>query len=909
MTFRVSLLIDADGKAAVQEVRRVEKAQKDAARASETLGSKSRGAAGGVDTLGSSAGASAGRVDTMADANQRAAGSMANLTAQGNDVLTMLIAGQNPMQLAIQQGTQINQVWGQMGVKGKDAFKLVGGAIASMLTPINLITIGSIAAAGAMTQWFASAEDEAATLDDAIEGMAEGIESFEKRLLAANAPLADMRREFGEASPVVRSVLEDLAALGRLDAHRSIDAAAASVRALVVEMSWWDDRSQQSASQDFLGIGNMSNSARQAGAHFARNLQLLRDSMDPAERLAVALDLRKQLLDARGGLEGLNVEQREFYEGLAAIIRDLTALGVKVKEAGSVPAAQRAAMEEYYASRIRGEEFLANARAREAADLMANYQLYAQSRIESDANVAAAQVLLGELEQQVELQRLIALYGEDSAEVADHRAAAERAAFEELLATHDVAESLKEQMRANFELARDLAGVDVASGIWEGANAASAMAANLSAAVAQMNALVSAARASAAARTRFQRNQNRLNTVGDPIARAGGEAVIDFREALDDGGYGLITGGRASELAGAESDVRAAAEDAERLTQAANAADTEYAKLQRSLSGGGRGGKGRGGGSSRAGAVDREREAVEKLISGLQDQLALLRETDPIQKEMLRNREALKGATEAEREAVRGLIGTLQEEEAALERHADLSDYLKDTGFDLFRGATQGADALAAAADRAAEALAEAAFQAILLGEGPLAGLFGGPAGGLLGSLAETFAGALTGAPARAAGGMVGEPAPRKSDRRTGWRSIEARAAGGMIYGRGDGTSDDNLTWLSSGEFVTNAKATARNRGLLERINAGEDFPRFAAGGGVSGGTTAPGAVQVAFSIDNRSSVPVQGEIEEVPAQGGGRAYKMVLSDMVGSALATPGGGARRTLKDGFGLRPRGTKR
>jgi len=892
MTFRVSLLIDADGKAAVQEVRRVEKAQKDAARASETLGSKSRGAAGGVDTLGSSAGASAGRVDTMADANQRAAGSMANLTAQGNDVLTMLIAGQNPMQLAIQQGTQINQVWGQMGVKGKDAFKLVGGAIASMLTPINLITIGSIAAAGAMTQWFASAEEEAKTFEDRMDDLSSAVDEYSSYAKLAVADTSELEEKFGSAAGKARGFAETLRDSARAEALTAMRGAVeelgddlGGISSMLDSIRITRDLALKSpeASSDLALWTEELN--RQFGVTIAEAeriegaLRNVSNATGPREGAAAAQELNSVLIEVYGSAEKIPEVFREANAEAAK-------LGLKVSEMVAADAAGMRALLEL------------------GGELVTSFRDYASERL---AAAGAAEEMLESLRDQVELQRLIALYGEDSAEVADHRAAAERAAFEEMLATHDVAESLKEEMRANFELARELAGVDVASGIWEGANAASAMAANLSAAVAQMNALVSAARSSVAARTRFQRDQNRLNTVGDPIARAGGEAVIDFREALDDGGYGLITGGRASELAAAESEVRTAAEDAERLTQAANAADTEYAKLQRTLSSGG--GSRRGGGSSRASAVDKEREAVEKLISGLQDQLALLRETDPVQKEMLRNREALKGATDAEREAVRGLIGTLQEEEEALERQADLADYLKDTGYDLFRGATQGADALAAAADRAAEALAEAVFQAILLGEGPLAGLLGGGEGGLLGALANSLAGTLSGAPARAAGGMVGEPAPRKSDRRTGWRSIEARAAGGMIYGRGDGTSDDNLTWLSSGEFVTNAKATARNRGLLERINAGEDFPRFAAGGGVSGGTTAPGAVQVAFYFDNRSSVPVQGEIEEVPAQGGGRAYKMVLSDMVGSALSTPGGGARRTLKDGFGLKPRGTRR
>ena len=84
------------------------------------------------------------RPSTEFGKSQRAAAShTANLTAQLNDIGVMLAAGQNPMQLALQQGTQINQVFAQMG-GGANALRGIGGAFLSMLSPINLATIGII---------------------------------------------------------------------------------------------------------------------------------------------------------------------------------------------------------------------------------------------------------------------------------------------------------------------------------------------------------------------------------------------------------------------------------------------------------------------------------------------------------------------------------------------------------------------------------------------------------------------------------------------------------------------------------------------------------------------------------------------------------------------------------------------
>lgn len=56
---------------------------------------------------------------------------------------------------------------------------------------------------------------------------------------------------------------------------------------------------------------------------------------------------------------------------------------------------------------------------------------------------------------------------------------------------------------------------------------------------------------------------------------------------------------------------------------------------------------------------------------------------------------------------------------------------------------------------------------------------------------------------------------------------VGGKAAGGPIKGPGTGTSDSVLKWLSTGEYVVNAKQTARHRPLLEDINAG----RMAKGG------------------------------------------------------------------------------
>lgn len=55
-------------------------------------------------------------------------------------------------------------------------------------------------------------------------------------------------------------------------------------------------------------------------------------------------------------------------------------------------------------------------------------------------------------------------------------------------------------------------------------------------------------------------------------------------------------------------------------------------------------------------------------------------------------------------------------------------------------------------------------------------------------------------------------------------------ATGGFVSGPGGPTDDSVAAWLSNGEYVINARQTAKNRALLEQINAGAQ-PAFAAGG------------------------------------------------------------------------------
>lgn len=170
----------------------------------------------------------------------------------------------------------------------------------------------------------------------------------------------------------------------------------------------------------------------------------------------------------------------------------------------------------------------------------------------------------------------------------------------------------------------------------------------------------------------------------------------------------------------------------------------------------------------------------------------------------------------------------------------------------FFTGIITGSASAEEAIGRLLSSLAEAALQAALFGQGPLGSLFGGGAG-ILGAIFG-FSG----------GGVV------------------KAATGGMIRGPGTGTSDSIPARLSDGEFVINAKATAKHRRLIEAINA-DRVPAFATGGlasarPVSAPSFTSGSAGKGSPITINSSV-------EVKANGGDEKQNADLAKKTAAAV------------------------
>lgn len=146
-------------------------------------------------------------------------------------------------------------------------------------------------------------------------------------------------------------------------------------------------------------------------------------------------------------------------------------------------------------------------------------------------------------------------------------------------------------------------------------------------------------------------------------------------------------------------------------------------------------------------------------------------------------------------------------------------------------------------------------------GSGSLSGLFGGSGssgglGGMFSGITGMFDG-LGDSIGTAIGSAFG------LDGFGGWLSGLFFANGGSVVGAGTGTSDSIPAWLSNGEFVVNAKATKKHRGILEAINNGV-MPRFALGGAVDGSMMQASYAIVDTAVAQRDSNKPKGQNQSV---------------------------------------------
>ncbi|WP_320202471.1 phage tail length tape measure family protein [Agrobacterium rosae] len=115
----------------------------------------------------------------------------ANIAAQFQDIGVTAAMGMSPIQIALQQGTQLSAIIGGM----QNPIRGLAAAFMSVISPISLVTIGVIAAGAAAIQYFTSAGDKAKSADTILKQHAETITSLKERYGEAASGLREFVTE------------------------------------------------------------------------------------------------------------------------------------------------------------------------------------------------------------------------------------------------------------------------------------------------------------------------------------------------------------------------------------------------------------------------------------------------------------------------------------------------------------------------------------------------------------------------------------------------------------------------------------------------------------------------------------------------------------------------------------------
>ncbi len=196
-------------KAAVADIRRAHAVG--AISSNEMAAAISRERQAALAATAAIKGRNAALADTpMQRVNGNAAnGYTSNIAAQFQDIGVTAAMGMSPLQIALQQGTQLSAVFEQMKSNGQSVGSALVSAFTSIISPISLVTLGVIAGSVALYQYVASAS-EVKSADEILKGHAETIALLKDRYGEAASGLREYVNEGMSGTVVdIRDRLKD----------------------------------------------------------------------------------------------------------------------------------------------------------------------------------------------------------------------------------------------------------------------------------------------------------------------------------------------------------------------------------------------------------------------------------------------------------------------------------------------------------------------------------------------------------------------------------------------------------------------------------------------------------------------------------------------------------------------------
>jgi hypothetical protein len=231
----------------------------------------------------------------------------ANLAAQFNDIGVMMAAGQNPLMMAVQQGTQVSQVLNVMGGTARQQLGALGRSLLSVVNPTALVTIGVIAGTAALVQWAFSSDDaaDAATsFDEAMGSLSSAIADVNTISgFYANDGGAAIEEAYGRQTDAIQA---QIVAMDELAQRLAIRELAQPLRGVVDELTGFLTTTTMALQRLFsINIGQANQLSAALERVYAAN--------DVESSIAAYESLAAYILRVTGGVENMTAAQEEFY--------------------------------------------------------------------------------------------------------------------------------------------------------------------------------------------------------------------------------------------------------------------------------------------------------------------------------------------------------------------------------------------------------------------------------------------------------------------------------------------------------------------------------------------------------------------------------------------------------------------
>ncbi|WP_323783232.1 phage tail length tape measure family protein [Thalassovita sp.] len=224
-------------------------------------------------------------------------GATANMVAQFNDIGVMLAAGQSPLLLAMQQGTQLSQVLNQIGGGPRSVLGALKGGFLSMLNPVSLLTIGTIALGAALFQAFTKGREKTKSFAESLSGARSALNELRSASYAlAGGNLRQLRQEYGKVNDELDAHLERLQKVAQIEAATKNADLAASIRE-----SLTSDGNPLTGDVD--AVRRAFDTTNDRARTFLFMLEDIRNAHTFADQAAAITKLRKEVESTTGGLD------------------------------------------------------------------------------------------------------------------------------------------------------------------------------------------------------------------------------------------------------------------------------------------------------------------------------------------------------------------------------------------------------------------------------------------------------------------------------------------------------------------------------------------------------------------------------------------------------------------------------